>query len=322
MSEATPGTRDIVWLKPVEIDVSARDVCLFVSHLPQAAVKRHVVSHIARLRQQGFYVILILAADDPEARPDNAACADAVTIRHNFGWDFGAWAAVLRDMPELWDARSLTLVNDSVFGPFDGFENMIGRIRTSKKYVVALVESFELKHHFQSFFMTFHAPALRSPELRAFWDQVENLQRKWDVTLQYESELYGLCESAGLSVEILFPIETLLRRSKRALRVCNPTHHLWRELLAEGFPYIKIQLLRDNPQRLNLTNWQEALKNAHADVEDIKRYLAEAGNATGYGAHNPHLSKVVKAIFRSWRHKIRDQLGIPSKRDRLRRQAP
>jgi hypothetical protein len=38
-------------------------------------------------------------------------------------------------------------------------------------------------------------------------------------------------------------------------RVGNPTLHPWRNLLDLGVPFVKVQLLRDNPLNTDLSGW-------------------------------------------------------------------
>ena len=39
----------------------------------------------------------------------------------------------------------------------------------------------------------------------------------------------------------------------------NPTHFQWRSLIADGFPFIKISLLRDNTFGPDLRGWQQTV---------------------------------------------------------------
>ncbi len=51
-------------------------------------------------------------------------------------------------------------------------------------------------------------------------------------------------------------------RSRVAL---NPTSDLWRQLLLSGFPFIKRELLRDNPTRVeDVADWAEVVRDVLA----------------------------------------------------------
>jgi hypothetical protein len=51
----------------------------------------------------------------------------------------------------------------------------------------------------------------------------------------------------------------------------NPTSDLWRQLLLSGFPFIKRELLRDNPTRVeDVGDWVEVVRDVlAADPEPI-----------------------------------------------------
>src|SRR5262249_37628572 len=101
---------------------------------------------------------------------------------------------------------------------------------------------------------------------------------KDDVINTYEVKFATSLAAAGLAVVSLFKA-----RSRN-----NPTAN-WRELLAEGFPFIKIKAICDNIPGVD--GWQEVLDEQGFDVEVIERVLAgetdgadrEIGGTAGQG---------------------------------------
>lgn len=324
--EAAPA-RDAscLWHKPLPASVEGLDVCLFVSYAASGELKPHVATYLAALRQEGFLVLAIAAMETDLAAPAGkaawCAAADAFVARQNAGYDFGAWAAILNTEPRLWQAASLTLANDSVFGPFDGFREVMNRIRRSRADVVALVETLQRKRHFQSFFMTFKNEALRSNEMKKFWNAVRNLKEKSDVITRYELELTTVCERANLTLEILFPLDAVAPRLPRNIARLNPTHHLWRQLIDAGFPFIKIELLRDNPAGARIDGWQKILREGNAEVKIIEQTLEAEWNRRGFGPlrQSGQGPSRLKAVLRSIRRPLRNALGIPPKKIRQTR---
>ena len=65
---------------------------------------------------------------------------DGLFVRQAKGYDFAAWAHMLRLHPELFAAKIMYLTNDSVIGPIDQseFSDVISQIRDSKADVIAL----------------------------------------------------------------------------------------------------------------------------------------------------------------------------------------
>ena len=91
--------------------------------------------------------------------------------------------------------------------------------------------------------------------------------------LHYELGVFDAIRSADLSHEVLFPLKSIppaqgAPYSESELSRINPTHHFWKPLIERGFPFIKAQLLNENPYQLNIEQWAEVL-----DAHDINHKL-------------------------------------------------
>jgi lipopolysaccharide biosynthesis protein len=54
----------------------------------------------------------------------------------------------------------------------------------------------------------------------------------------------------------------------------NITHYYWKKLLLNGFPFIKIELLRDNPLNIDIRNWKEIISSvSNYPIEIIENHL-------------------------------------------------
>ena len=199
------------------------EVALFVTHTPDGQLKPHVRHYISSLRCQGINVVLIVAAD----RLFMAAAGILITevdgffVRQNEGYDFAAWAHILRLHPELFAVKILYLINDSLFGPTDdvGFSKLLNKLRESLADVIGLTDNFERGWHLSSYFLAFKPPALLSPTLHKFFHDVvsykedareaviENYEIRLAPTLRCRPPLRGLVsrnrflQSDGLSLE-------------------------------------------------------------------------------------------------------------------------
>ena len=61
----------------------------------------------------------------------------------------------------------------------------------------------------------------------------------------------------------------------------NPTHVNWESLLSNNYPYLKKELLRDNPLRINLLNLPKILLAYREDWRaSLLDYLMRHGNNT------------------------------------------
>jgi hypothetical protein len=250
--------------------VKSLSVCLFVSYSPRGRVKNYVRLHLDRLRACGISVFFIMVADRPTLLNLRERIGPAVglVVRQNLGFDFGAWADVLRAFPALWEADALLLVNDSIFGPFGPYPDIFRRILTNKADLIGLTESTELQRHYQSYFLTFRGAALRSSALREFWEGVENLPTKRNVIDHYEIKLLDRCVSSGLSAEAIFPSV-----SGGYVPTRNPTQAGWLDLINLGYPYIKIELLKENPHNaIFFVDWRNVIHDEEV-IQVIDDYI-------------------------------------------------
>lgn len=238
------------WKKRIEIKQGDR-ICLFVTVLRAGFVLPHAQYQARAWTAAGFRVVLI-GATDAFDRPLDAAVldmVDGVILRDNRGYDFGAWSAAIQALPSLRDAALLVTANDSVFGPFDGFTALLERVENSSADLVGLTDSAYHRHHFQSYMLFYKPAAIRSSVFQAFWRRVRTGDR-WMVILRYETRLLELFTRGGVSAEALF--------------LCSdgppPTLKGWRTLIKRGFPFVKVQLLRDNPFGDDIEGWQDVMR--------------------------------------------------------------
>ncbi len=270
-------------------------VVLFCHFDRAGAVRPHVLGYVEALRQAGLSVVFVSNAGRLEAAAQarlQGLCA-AILVRRNAGYDFAAWREALEHLglprPQ---TELLILANDSVYGPLIPLGEMLGRIDATADFWGA-TESWQYRYHMQSYFLAAGAAALRSPGWRAFWAGVRAMPSKHYVVTRYEVGLTQALLREGLRCAALFPYPALLARvpptrrpglaeivaeeidplvearatqagrirAAAARRIpLNPTSDLWRQLLAAGFPFIKRELLRDNPSRVaDLADWREVL---------------------------------------------------------------
>ncbi|GGF53905.1 hypothetical protein GCM10007301_11720 [Azorhizobium oxalatiphilum] len=255
-------------VRPLEM-VGKRPVCLFASYSPDGRIWPHVVSYCKDLKAQGFVVVLIVATDRADLRCDDpgAAVADAMQVVENFGFDFSAWARTLRLWPDLWNASSLLFTNDSIYHSPAGLATLMERVKASTTDVVALTESTAFRRHFQSYFFILREKALANEAVRAFFSEIRALGDKQKVIEACEVPLPSLLSTQGLSVDVLFELP------ESDPRAANPTLAAHGDLLRKGMPFVKVQLLRENPFNANIANWRTDLKERGFRMDELEMHL-------------------------------------------------
>jgi hypothetical protein len=301
-------TRQIVYRWPAGEIVLGPRVVLFMHFDSGRRVRQQLLDYIKDLKANGRSIVFVSNSRRLRA-PALAAVqslCDAVIIRRNVGYDFGAWrdAIDFLGLPRP-DTEEVILANDSVFGPLLPLGDMLRRLDYGKADVWGLTESWQERYHLQSFFLAFGPTALRAEAFRKFWRSVRPVPAKSFIVRAYEIGVTQVMVKGGLRCAALWPYETLIKlvnretlekliaaertrigktdpvqitRKLQVLRIrdavarriaLNPTSDLWRQLLVSGFPFIKRELLRDNPTAVeDVGDWVETVREVLAADPD------------------------------------------------------
>ena len=248
-------------LVTVKMPASTEELVLFVTHAPGGQIKSHVAVYVDALRRLGLAVCVVVAADDIECVATDALLdhVDGLFVRENGGFDFAAWAHAVREI-DLSETRLLVLANDSVIGPVNtaAMQAVVDRIRASSAHLIGLTDNHEIRHHVQSYFLA--AKGAGIPFLITYLAEVRSFRHKQDVISCYETTLMAALNAQGLTSEVLFPTDG----------TTNPTTTRWRELIDEGFPFIKLEVVRTcDPEA-----WKKTLTDAGFDVRIAEETLA------------------------------------------------
>ncbi len=241
--------------------VAGGEAAIFISHSPDGMLKPHVRHYLRSLREHGIRVMLVVANDAPFVDTDAAldGLLDGLFVRENIGYDFAAWAHVLREFPEFYAADILYLLNDSMIGPLNHrkFGDVLNRIRASSADFVGLTDNYEGRWHVQSYFLALKNRALTA--LEDFMDEVMIFPGKRDVIHEYEIPLASFLCRQGLFCEVLFPSHDS----------SNPTMSGWRRLIHSGFPFVKVAALRQECATLDGVDkegWRDLVNGEGFDV--------------------------------------------------------
>lgn len=284
-----------------EIPLGPR-VCVFVHWDGAGGVRPHVLHQVRALAEAGLSVVFVTNAGrlQPEALDQLKPLCAGVMVRGNVGYDFGAWAeGIARLSLPRPNTDMLIIANDSVYGPVRLLDGVLNAIDFAKADFWGCTESWQHRYHLQSYFMAFSPALLRSAAWTTFWQSVRPTWSKTWLIRLYEIGLTQGLLRAGFHGRAIWPYQTLIRdidadmltdfveggpnladpavkvRQLQARRLrkavvertpLNPTSDLWRQLLAARYPFIKRELLRDNPTKVpDVAEWRDVLS-ATSDV--------------------------------------------------------
>ena len=223
-----------------------QDVCLFAHFDKNDRMDDYVWRYLAKLKELNFAIILISTSRLPPAEIDRLrGVCDDVLVRDNTGLDFASWAAGFARHGAAIGGR-LLLANDSVYGPIGSLRAGIERLTREAADFYGMVESVEIAPHLQSWFVLLEPRAVRSAAFKAIMAQPFAAMSRPQIVRAGEVGLSRQLTAAGLRYEALYRGGGAAGLPPR--HDANPMLLHWRDMLRDaGVPFVKIELLRDNP---------------------------------------------------------------------------
>ena len=290
-------------------------VCVFAHWDGAGDVRPHVMHHVRSLVGAGFSVVFVTNAGflRPEALEALKLVCAAIFIRRNIGYDFGAWREGLEliGLPRP-DTTLVAIANDSVYGPVRSLADLLAAVDFNAADIWGCTDTWQSRYHLQSYMMMFSPRVISSEAWRVFWaGVVPTWSKHWLVRL-YEIGLTQTMLKAGFTCRAVWPYKSLISdldldllndkkidesedgpnlndpiiqaRRRHVLRLreavalrtpLNPTSDLWRQLLRARFPFIKRELLRDNPTKVpDVVEWRDvAAEISETTLAPIERDL-------------------------------------------------
>ncbi|ACI91761.1 conserved hypothetical protein [Afipia carboxidovorans OM5] len=261
-------------------------------------------------REMGYSVVFVTMCpklNDVDYRKLKESCS-LIIRRRSFGRDFGAWKDSFPILQEHFPhCNEVVLTNDSVVGPVCPLKTVFDRIASSRADLIGLTESWDRAYHLQSYFLVFKGP-VAIEFLKDFFGRMWlRNSRDW-VIRRGEIGLSQAALRSSLRLECLCKLHELrklvsqdqARREAATLNIVpfirqarpqldeascltvlwslriNPTHYFWRDLIELlGFPFIKVDLLKLNPDRIvGLEAWRDVVLEAGViSPELIERHM-------------------------------------------------
>ena len=273
---------------------------------------RHLVQSLI---ESGFEVLII---DTSQHCPGDSLGAGLFLHRKNFGLDFASWNAGLDFLGITTDSLDqMLLINDSCYGPLSKLSPIFEEIDHIEADVVSLTDGWFGGYHLQSNFLLLKNEALKNLALEVFFSNYgfpilktsivregeigfskyllvngyrlravfsyEMITKSFVAHCQEIFKLSALSRDASYQHSLLYQEENWLHSIYDDVllgRPLNLTHTFWAQLLAEGFPFVKKDLILSNPTRVpNLDRFQELVisKFGFRDFSNIKHDIQLRG---------------------------------------------
>ena len=173
-----------------------------------------------------------------------------VLERDNQGYDFAAWRDGMSAIgfEELKTYDSLTLMNDTCFGPLWDLESIYKRFEADAQVDFWGMTNFRktkyFEEHLQSYFVTFKQQILRATYFQEFWEQVKDFTDVQDVIDRYETKFTQYFTEAGFTYQVAFDT-----RLEEAEDLIHPdfTYYKPFTILEKKVPFLKVKAISGNP---------------------------------------------------------------------------
>ena len=248
-------------------DFSGKPVCIF-SHFDKSnEVAEYVVYYLQALNKVFDIVFVSTATLSASSVEEIASLVNTAIVKENIGYDFGAWKTGLGYLESVGvDYDNLLLCNDSVYGPFGEVVDIIDKASKSGADVYAISDSYEITYHLQSYFMFFNKKALKSSAWYNFWNDYKIIKNKHELILRNEIGISQQLCAEGLNLKAMVPASTLGH--------INNMHFNWKQALLDyDAGFIKIELLRDNPLNIQISDWESVASKLGYPVQLANKHL-------------------------------------------------
>jgi len=261
-------------------------LCVFAHFDRDGLVDDYVVNYLQALDRLGCETVIVSTAenlDDENIRKALPFCSRFI-VKQNIGYDFASWRTGLESVGDLSGYDRLIVANDSVYGPLQDLGKVFDEMEGRNVDFWGITDSLKYGRHLQSYFLVYGKPVVQSATFCEFWRRLPDYRHKYVVIIQGEIGLSRRLVAAGFDFAAYRPIEAVqegqradaatLAAKFRDPRI-SPTHRGWRGLLQGGCPFLKIQLLRDNPMQVpDLDDWETVLGEVSGyDLKLIRNHL-------------------------------------------------
>ena len=142
---------------------------------------------------------------------------------------------------------------------------------------VGLTSSTTPSWHLQSFFIMYSKKVFNSSYFKQHWFNIGIHDSKFDIIMNYEVSWSNRLRRLGFDGSSLYGSPS----------ANNPTHVDWEILINDNYPYLKKELIRDNPLQIDLANLPKILSTYEKNWTSwLLNYLQSYGKENSYIAQS------------------------------------
>lgn len=274
--------------------IKSKTLCIFSHYDRDSTISEYVIYYLQELKKLNIDIIFISTSINLNQEEFNKIKDLSYKVIHkkNIGRDIGAYySGIINE--DLNNFDKLILVNDSVYGPLFDFKNIFEEMNKRDLDLWGMSDSYDISYHIQSYFLVINKRVLTSKEFIEFWKKYRYFDYKDIIINRYEVgfskylikkgfKVGAYCEYKKVLNELYFDFfnsqKPLIKSNIFYLMLnnnLNQTHFLWNTLILKyNFTFIKIELLRDNPEKIdNLDLLKDVITKSNYNYELITKHL-------------------------------------------------
>lgn len=256
----------------------------------------YVLVMLEELFQQGWKIIFVTSCPTLASSEINKikTLVTVIINSNGEGRDWGNFAIGLSFANKHTFPESLLLCNDSLYGPFESLQGLFEKADSLDVDFVGLTDSFQNGYHLQSYFLYCKASLCSSMAFLNYWKFFKPQPDKNLIIQENEIGFTKFFSNLGFKPHAIYHYYDLLNESKNGMygssdlikeldagTLVNPSHHFGDVLISKfDFPFIKIELLRDNPAKI--------------PGLDLAKHIIKQRNSRIFDIINSHLERVRK----------------------------
>ena len=278
---------------------SRSTLAVFAHFDPGGQVAPHVERYLTALRDAVDRLVIVSTAELDVAARGTLGSLGELVERENVGYDFYSWKTGLDQVRDWHRFDRVLICNDSVVGPMRPFAEILGDGAPRDVDFWGMTSSNEISPHVQSWFVVFERAAVSSGLLHGFWAAMEPVSSRFVVIRRYEVGLSRLLLAGGLRMGSYLRLgpRSAIRaelRHRAALQKLparqqpprptglrtfrdprwNPTYVLWDAVFDGRLPFVKLEVLRDDPYDIGKEQALARLEEAYpAELAGVREYL-------------------------------------------------
>lgn len=184
-----------------------KTVAIFAHYDSNNTLKDYVFYYLQELSRIADDIILVSTSVLAEYELSQLSGLNIqVVLRENIGHDFYSYKVGLAQIENLASVDKLILCNDSCFGPLFDLPQVYSKLLTQSGDFWGISTNQRPVLHLQSYFLVLNHTIVNSSSFHDFWSNVDILNNKDRIVMQYEVGLSQHLIEAGFELSSWLPI--------------------------------------------------------------------------------------------------------------------